>query len=443
MTEGEKLFYGDGRTGENPHDYKKRVMMRFVGKKMDEAEKVEALGLGMASSSDADEWFDELTPEQKASWATVSAAFDAKWKKRKLAAKTVQEKKNELLEEVLAEEEVGKRSKSDGLEEYGHVRWAYRIETLGEALDSGGLLISTIREKMPTIMKDLVKDNHATWASFTDAVRAVTSSDIKEARAKENRMRAVETSRNPAPVQPQSPTAPLRYAMLHTSLGPASQGQQAQILRNNSPVPMMLPLQAGGGANPFMSNTPLHQNSIFARPAAGFVPTTPSPQRTFRADTARLADLQRNIPVHHPNTDTGKAAYARQITDWTTRNGPNGKPNEYRPYPLTPGTAALNAGECFRCAVVGHMGAECTGQSIPELEKKWRSIATSIYRGAARDAAAAPAPVNLLPDAGVFYLQQANGAFSPGGYGNEQYQGAYISGEYVADDQGNGQGSSM
>ncbi|KAJ7232120.1 hypothetical protein C8J57DRAFT_1533293 [Mycena rebaudengoi] len=50
----EKMFYRDRRTNENPHDFKKRIMSRFIGKAMQDAEKIEALGLCMASGGAAD-----------------------------------------------------------------------------------------------------------------------------------------------------------------------------------------------------------------------------------------------------------------------------------------------------------------------------------------------------------------------------------------------------
>jgi hypothetical protein len=79
----EKMFYGDGRAGESPHDFKKKVQQRFMGKGMMDLEKVEALGLGMASGSPADAWFDEpARATDKTSWALMSAAFDNKWLKR-------------------------------------------------------------------------------------------------------------------------------------------------------------------------------------------------------------------------------------------------------------------------------------------------------------------------------------------------------------------------
>jgi hypothetical protein len=53
-----------------------------------------------------------------------------------------------------------------------------------------------------------------------------------------------------------------------------------------------------------------------------------------------------------------------------------------QPLPLTPGTAKLGAGECFRCGKVTdpvHRGAECQDQPIPTREANWRAYVARAY----------------------------------------------------------------
>ncbi|TFK21578.1 hypothetical protein FA15DRAFT_562588, partial [Coprinopsis marcescibilis] len=55
-----------------------------------------------------------------------------------------------------------------------------------------------------------------------------------------------------------------------------------------------------------------------------------------------------------PDTAAGKGQYAAQIDAWSTEHGPTRKPNEHRPYPLTPGTSPVASGECWTCGRPSH-----------------------------------------------------------------------------------------
>jgi hypothetical protein len=188
----EKMFYGDGRAGESPHDFKKRVMQRFMGKGMNDAEKVEALGLGMASGSPADTWFDDPARAQdKTAWASMSAAFDAKWPKRAALMHTGQEAIEDLLAEKLKVEEIGKRVKHGGVEEFGHVVWARKVARIASDIpDPGGLFIGVLVEKLPPIMQDLLVPGTVfpDWAAFEKAVGNIKRAAIVNAQAKETRL---------------------------------------------------------------------------------------------------------------------------------------------------------------------------------------------------------------------------------------------------------------
>ncbi|KIK41122.1 hypothetical protein CY34DRAFT_49195, partial [Suillus luteus UH-Slu-Lm8-n1] len=59
------------------------------------------------------------------------------------------------------------------------------------------------------------------------------------------------------------------------------------------------------------------------------------------------------------DTPNGQAAYEEQIRQWEMRWGRGARCTEQSPYPLTPGTAQICSGECFRCGAHGHIGLEC------------------------------------------------------------------------------------
>lgn len=109
-------------------------------------------------------------------------------------------------------------------------------------------------------------------------------------------------------------------------------------------------------------------------------PHTPQALAMFRSNDLRLADARANALPHHPDTPGGKAAYDVQITTWRAANPGRIKPNEYCPYPLTPGTSELASNECFGCGHAGHRANDCPSSgSIPDPERSWRAIAAVIY----------------------------------------------------------------
>ncbi|KAF8808478.1 hypothetical protein BYT27DRAFT_7097064 [Phlegmacium glaucopus] len=72
---------------------------------------------------------------------------------------------------------------------------------------------------------------------------------------------------------------------------------------------------------------------------------------------------------------------------WMRNYGPGTKVTEKTPYPLRPGTAPVNSGECFTCGQVGHLGSR-SGENCQALgyrtlhpnEQQWRAICTRILK---------------------------------------------------------------
>jgi hypothetical protein len=83
------------------------------------------------------------------------------------------------------------------------------------------------------------------------------------------------------------------------------------------------------------------------------------------------------LPIH-PNTPAGQTLYNTQITQWNIDN-PGLYVSKMQPYPLSPGTAPIMSGECWKCGMIGHTSPSCLSPSpIPALEGCWRSIAGTI-----------------------------------------------------------------
>ena len=105
----------------------------------------------------------------------------------------------------------------------------------------------------------------------------------------------------------------------------------------------------------------------------------PRPMHTWEEHSIQLAKSTTGM-IHHANDDQGRTAYTAKVTEWrTTHPGKQGG-NEFPPFPLTPGTASVAGGECFRC---GHAhqwqdGDPCTRPEIPREEQYYRAITSRI-----------------------------------------------------------------
>ncbi|KAJ7511039.1 hypothetical protein B0H11DRAFT_2215775 [Mycena galericulata] len=370
----------------------------------------------MASGSAADAWFDDPAWDttDKTSWANMLRAFDTKWPKRAALKRVGQDAIEDLLAEKLKVEDIGKRVNHGGVEEFRHVVWVRKVVRIaGDIPDPGGLFIGVVRDKLPMIMQDLLGPGtvFASWGAFETAVMDIKQAAIVNAQAKEARL--VEMA------------AAVKSTLCHalTSQLPTSIQPQRFVLQVYPPYlrPQLPP--------PNTFTAPQQQQQA---------PAPPRAPPAYRPDAERLVDLLKNVPLHHPPTDAGHAAYAQDISDWHARNGSHG-PNELRPYPLTPGTAPLDSrGECFNCALLSHLTNDCPNPAMPLLEKKWRQIAASIRNGANGapcHSGPAPTPVQYVS---ASYPFDPN---SPYPYHPWAPYASYVA-EYDAQDQGKGQGSS-
>ena len=152
----------------------------------------------------------------------------------------------------------------------------------------------------------------------------------------------------------------------------------------------MIPSTAVVG-DPFTSTGGGHGNLSFATnsPARTTKPTytnpgtRPAPTQEQRA--ALLAVISK-LP-HHPDTQAGRLAHQAQQAEWVKTYGYGTRVTEKTPYPLRPGTAPANSGECFTCGYTGHLGTR-TGEMCETLahrplhvnEQQWRALCTRILK---------------------------------------------------------------
>lgn len=97
-------FWGD-LDNEMPQEFIKAFNRSLIGK--EEKVKIEAFPDFLGSGSIAEEWYEALTTETKASWALTRAAFAERFPKTQIVAKTVDEYEDEMLELTLVTHRVG------------------------------------------------------------------------------------------------------------------------------------------------------------------------------------------------------------------------------------------------------------------------------------------------------------------------------------------------
>lgn len=372
MTTNEQVkpFFGD-RDDENPEDFL-RSFFRRMGTGSDEAKKQQFPNFLQADSV-ADEWFEELTEKDKASWAGIETAFRTRWPRKKASKKTSEEYEEEVRGLELKMVELGKKETVSGREVYTHVAWADKMGTIikGAKLEGTTTHIGHVRKNLPTILREKVGAGHANWTNFLDAVRAVDIGYIRDgvdtwekeqAKQEAVKKRIGELEKLVAA----SPTAPIRHQMSSFNIG-----NQA------TPAPQQITSVA---TNPFVTNSGGRGNLFTQTKPAGYQPRPPPTQ----ADRAALQVQLMKYP-QHPDTDAGRKAHQAQQAEWMTTHGPGTRITESTPYPLRPGTAPVNSGECFTCGFTGHLGrrdgSTCDGRrALHPNEQAWRSICSRILK---------------------------------------------------------------
>ncbi|KAF5367849.1 hypothetical protein D9615_010567 [Tricholomella constricta] len=362
-----KLFWGDGRDGEDPQDFINSIERKFIGKTAVDADKILLFTLSLKTGSDAHAWLRSQPLTIRSTWTTLQSAFNTKWPERIVAAKTKDEKTALLAAAILNTKDIGKRVTTNGVDELAHIAWADKVEKLANAIpDRDGLLINSTRQALPAAVRSLL-GSYDTWDAFCRAVRALPLERIKENQeAEDEKARVKEELEALKRSSSMASTKALGAAFRNLNIGAPHTAQRPY--QPTAPNPQ----------NPPTNSAPRSQQ----QPAF--------PNRSY---AERWADVSRLALQIHPNTPAGVALYNGQITKWHADNGTRG-PNETRPYPLSPGSSPVASDECWKCGQVGHVGPSCTQASVPNLEMRWRMIATSIKKGALAEAP----QVNLVAD---------------------------------------------
>lgn len=353
----------------------------------DDKTKLEVFENYLHASGPADDWLEELKEEDKTTWAKLKDAFTKRWPKVKQVKKMQIEYEDELLSLQLKDEDLGKKVEVGGLSVWTHIHWAEKILRLaiGASVDEGTTYINQVRKQLPDIIKQKVDATHANWEAFTKAVREVDLEHIKDGaeRLKKTNEEKQEIARRLRQLEA-SPTAGIRTQMTRASLNAPTTTAPA-ITRFATMPNTKDPFTGTGGG----------RGNIQWGFQSQRAPTTNARPPPTQADKDALRKHINEL-TQHPNTTQGLAAYRAQVQQWTTKHGEGTRVDANRPFPLTPGTAAICSGECYRCGTHGHRGPECPvprQQGLPPKEGAWRAICGSILGHVNRETAI---PVQLV-----------------------------------------------
>lgn len=378
-------FQGD-KEDENPEDFL-RAFFRRMGNNTDNTRKAQFPHYLQADSV-ADDWYAELTEDDKKTWADIEAAFKKRWPRKKQVKKTAEEYEEEIVDNTLKTEDLAKKEKIAGRDVYSHIAWADRMATIvkGAKLQKTTTHIRQVRKNLPTILREKIGTGHDDWDDFLKSVRDVDidyirdsverwTKEQKEQKNIERRIQLLETVSK-------SPTAPLRHQL--SSVAISTQPPTTSSMGN-----FTNPFTNPGGGQGNLRFTPAPLPPQYNKPAQPSYTPRPPPTEEQKAE---LRSLLNSLP-HHPDTQAGRQAHQAQQTEWVRTHGFGTRVTEKTPYPLRPGTAPVNSGECFTCGNPGHMGSR-TGEVCQSLghrplhhnEQQWRVICARILKEPKRTA---------------------------------------------------------
>ncbi|EDR00264.1 uncharacterized protein LACBIDRAFT_314456 [Laccaria bicolor S238N-H82] len=203
---------------------------------------ITSFGDHLKYGSPADDWFAELT-STKQTWKEVETAFLQRFPPVEKAKRTETELERELCELRLKTEDLGKKEKYAGEEVYTHVIFAEKALSLAKQakISTGSNSIWKVRDELPDIIRQKVKETYPTWTEFCAAIKGVEMAHIrdgvkkyqKEKEEKEKTEAAIASlQRLHLQGQRRLPAAPT------SSVSNISQTQQSSTLggqRNNTP----------------------------------------------------------------------------------------------------------------------------------------------------------------------------------------------------------------
>jgi len=332
-------------------------------------------------NSPADEWFRELNTMEM-TWKTLKE-FLVRFPPIQKVKKSESELERELCELRLTADDLGKKVKYAGEDVWLHVTFAEKALSLARQakINTGSNSIWKVRDELPDIICQKVKETHTTWDNFCTAIKEVDTGHIRDGvkrhqKEKEEKERMESLIANLHHMQQQQQR---RQTSPNVPLSPMSNASNA-----------MQTMSIGGqcGNQPATHSTTPQANTANTSPFTGqfsgqgtlFHP--PRPVTQADRDTLKLSLAE--YPLQ-PNTQAGITTWQDQLQVWKAKNGVSADVTASTGFPLRPGGAAPGSGECYGCGMMGHCRStqQCTtGQLYPQ-EHTFRTLCGRILCSAA------------------------------------------------------------
>ena len=137
---------------------------------------IDSFGDHLKYMSPADEWFQELD-KKTLMWKELETAFLEHFPPVERAKRTETELERELCELRLKVEDLGKKEKYVGEDVYTHVIFAEKALSLAK-ISAGSNSIWKVRDELPDIIRQKVKETYPTWTEFCAAIKGVEMAHI-------------------------------------------------------------------------------------------------------------------------------------------------------------------------------------------------------------------------------------------------------------------------
>ncbi|KAJ3817696.1 hypothetical protein F5880DRAFT_1627410 [Lentinula raphanica] len=335
-----KNFAGDPTDGVRPSTWLRELEKTFVAMGIAEKDWAAKLKMFLEEDSLAEEWYEDLNGEQRSGeWSDLSKLFNERFPSQKKEKKDVKVYLEELESLSITHELILTRH-SEAQVPY-HKWFGERLLALakGAKIDKTKEGIASAWKRLPYALKRAVGEDYDTWESFTDAIRAVKWSTL---RVEAEHEVDLEKRKEVVPLVQATPRSQLASSFASANL--------------SSPPPSPTPNRTRRSDGDFNRNTPRYDSSV---------------------DKAALrAAITAKQP--YPDTEEGRRSWEQDIREWARRFGQNMRFSDQTVMPLTPGTAPVCSGECFRCGRGHRRGEDCTAGGIPKIEGNWRAYCQRI-----------------------------------------------------------------
>lgn len=374
---------------ENPQNWMRQFLANKCKWNSQDQEKLWKFENSLEVDSKADTWFKAIPAHERDTWNKLEKLFHARWPPRARVQESTKELYERLMSMKLTEEELDTKVGEEGKETWAHVEWIGKVKTIIDEIgDKENKLVPIVFDRLPLTLRLMLSDEDTeTWPKFIAAIEGMKAHRIRDNLALMQRT----TPQPPTPTREANTTTlertPARTTPFANSWRPtytrySIAPEQQTPYTTPPPQTPATSRQFNTARNYLSTRTPESEHTLVPgdnnnmQSAYHTTPGTPSAISRRGQRQLALTAMTENKPL--PDTPENQRKYAEAITRWEARHGTNANPTWATWHiPLTPGTAPLGSGECFRCGKAGHSRQSCTLTSnegeIPIREGNWRA----------------------------------------------------------------------